>query len=247
MSCPLYIISSQSISHMKFRSPIISDASGSLGGATFSRNKGGQFIRARVVGTNPNTALQVAQRSQFATIAATWRTLTDAQRTAWEAATPYFPYQDKLGQTKNYSGAQLYAALNGGIRSATPAGTLLTDPPSPVTIPTLTISALDITREPGDMGISATFAPTTVPTGFKLVLYGTAGLSAGISKPPKSAYKKIGTLAAAATIAIDSGDYISANGLAAIGSKVFVSGTLISTTSGQMGRVFDASDIVEAP
>jgi len=231
---------------MKFKSAIITDASGSLGGATFSKNKGGLFVRARIKGTNPQSDAQTAQRGQFAAISAAWRGLIDEQRAAWEAATAYFPYQDKLGQTKNYSGAQLYSKLNGGIRSATPGASLLTLPPSPVAIPTMTVTGFTATRETADMGFAGSYSPSTVPTGFKLVLYATAGISAGISSPQNSAYKKIQTINAAGTVEVDSGAYIAANGLAATGSKVFISGTLISTVTGQMGEVFNASAIVEA-
>lgn len=231
---------------MKFKSAIITDASGSLGGATFSKNKGGLFVRARIKGTNPQSDAQTAQRGQFAAISAAWRGLTDVQRTAWEAATAYFPYQDKLGQTKNYSGAQLFGKLNGGIRSASPSASLLTDPPAPIAVPTLTISGFNVNNDGGEMEVEGTFAPTTVPTGFTLMIYTTGGLSAGISSPQNSAYKLLGRIASGATIATQMAVIDAGQPVAAEGTKLFISGTLISTTTGQMGEVFNASAIVAA-
>ena len=230
---------------MKFKSPIISDASGSIGGATFSKNKGGLFIRAKIKGTNPQSDAQTAQRGQFSTISATWRTLTDDQRAAWEAATPYFPYQDKLGQTKNYSGAQLYSKLNGGIRSASPSASLLVTPPAPVSIPTLTVTGFAVTNGSGNMALTGTFAPTTVPADCVLMVYTTSGLSAGISSPQNSTYKLLGRIAASANIATQLAVLDGGQPTAALESKVFLSMTLISTVSGQMSEVLNTSAIVE--
>lgn len=229
---------------MKFKSPIISDASGSLGGATFSKNKGGLFIRARIKGTNPQSDAQTAQRGQFAGISAAWRGLTDTQRTAWEAATAYFPYQDKLGQTKQYSGAQLFGKLNGGIRSASPSASLLTEPPSPVSLPSIIVSDFGVTNDGGDMSFTGTYAPTTVPANCVLMVYTTSGLSAGISSPQNSAYKLLGRIAASANIATQLAVLDANQPTAADDSKVFISMTVISTVTGQMAEVLNASAIV---
>lgn len=231
---------------MKFQSAIITQASGSVGGATFSRNKGGGYIRAKVTGTNPQSDAQTAQRSMFATISAAWRDLTDAQRTAWGAAATYFAYTDALGQTKLYSGAQLFSKLNGGIRSANPAATLLDEPPASVSIPTVTNSTFALQVDGTDVVIGGTFSPVNVPTGFVAKVYGTAGLSAGITNPASSAYKLINTIAAAAAFDTAEIGWSDVTGTPAVGSKVFISIDLISTTSGQMQEVFNASSIITA-
>jgi len=231
---------------MKFKSAIITDASGSLGGATFSKNKGGLFVRARIKGTNPQSDAQTAQRGQFAAISAAWRGLTDEQRTAWETATAYFPYQDKLGQTKNYSGAQLFGKLNGGIRSASPSASLLTSPPAPVSIPSLTVTGFAATNDSGNMALTGTFAPTTVPADCVLMVYTTSGLSAGISSPQNSAYKLLGRIAAGANISTQLAVLDGGQPTAALETKVFLSMSLISTVTGQMAEVLNTSAIVES-
>jgi len=43
---------------MKFKSPILSQASGSIAGITFSHNRGGMYVRARAVPTNPGSPQQ---------------------------------------------------------------------------------------------------------------------------------------------------------------------------------------------
>lgn len=220
--------------------------SGSVGGATASRNKGGSFVRARIKGTDPNSALQIAQRAKFSTIASTWRDLTDVERTAWADAAPSFPYTDSLGQVKIYSGFQLYASLNGGIRSANAAASLLTSPPSPVTIPTLTASSFTVTNDDPDVAVTATFAPTTVPTGFRCKIYATTGMSAGVSSPASSAFKLITSLAAGASISPLSDAYSDFFALPAVGSRVFMRVELISTASGQKGITAQTSAVVVA-
>lgn len=231
---------------MKFTSAILTQASGSLGGATASRNKGGGYFRARVAGTNPQTDAQTAQRGLFAAISAAWRSLTDAQRDAWKAAASAFPYTDSLGQVKTYSGSQLYNSLNGGILSANPGAALLTDPPAPVTFPTLSNPALGITNDAGTMFLASPFSPATVPTYFAARIYATPGLSAGVSNPPTSAYKLIKVQPAAGNILSGLNEYTNVIGAAAIGSKVFVSIDLVSTDSGQKKEVFNTSCIVAA-
>ena len=232
---------------MKFTSAILTQASGSLGGATASRNKGGGYFRARVAGTNPQSDAQTAQRSMFATISAAWRNLTDGERGAWKDAAAYFPYTDSLGQTKTYSGSQLFGKLNGGIRSANPAAALLDTPPSPVSIPTLTIAGFAVINEGANSAFEGAYTTSTVPTGFRLKIYATAGLSAGISNPANSAYSLISSLAAASSITIDGTvDYDPRYGVPPVGSKVFVSYILISTVTGQLQEVLNTSAIVVA-
>lgn len=77
---------------MKFTGTIASELSGSLGGITASRNRGGGYFRQKVIPTNPNTARQSVVRTLIQDLNAHWTsTLTIAQRVLWTAysdATP---------------------------------------------------------------------------------------------------------------------------------------------------------------
>lgn len=82
--------------------------SGSVAGDTSSRNRFGQYRRTRAVPVNPNTARQVLARGRLATASAAWRSLSNAQRTAWNEYAATQPQTDSLGQTVYLTGAQQY-------------------------------------------------------------------------------------------------------------------------------------------
>ena len=98
---------------MKYNSSMVAAASGSLGGATFSHNRYGSYIRKRIVPVNPGSSGQVVVRNFFATLAVLWsQTLTQAQRNAWIAYAAAVPISDALGAAINITGANWYTAVN---------------------------------------------------------------------------------------------------------------------------------------
>lgn len=158
--------------------PIIS---GSIGATTFSSNKGGDYMKNKVIPLNPTTARQTLIRGLTAGFAQSWRGLTQAQRDAWNVATINFPVTNRVGNTVILSGEQLYIKLN-VVLSNTGSPNILT-PPTPASVinwqslslaaalATMTFTALNL----------ATPATLTVPAGQSLVIYATAPLSAGVS------------------------------------------------------------------
>lgn len=69
---------------MKYKSSLISVASGSLNGSTFSHNRFGAYIRNRTTPVNPSSQRQQDVRAVFTSLAADWsEVLTQAQRDAW--------------------------------------------------------------------------------------------------------------------------------------------------------------------
>lgn len=104
---------------MKYKSPIFSQASGSLAGTTFSRNKGGQYTRARAIPINPNTPEQAAVRNLFGTLADLWiNTLTGAQRDAWQTYANNVQLIDRLGEPININALSMYQRSNTPILQA---------------------------------------------------------------------------------------------------------------------------------
>lgn len=95
-----------------FSSHLMADARGSVSGTTFSKNKGGNYIRRRVKGLNPQTGNQSIARGQFAGVASAWRNLTSLQRVLWNAAADNVTRQNKLGQEYTPSGFQLFQEVN---------------------------------------------------------------------------------------------------------------------------------------
>lgn len=95
---------------MKFRSAILADARGSMGGMTASRNKGGSYFRSRVKPTNPNSEAQQEVRQAFALAVAGWSILTAGQRASWNSYAEQTPVTDSLGEQIKHSGRAWYVA-----------------------------------------------------------------------------------------------------------------------------------------
>lgn len=93
--------------------PLLGELSGSIGGNTFARNKGGQYVRQRAQVTNPNTAAQQAARTALAYLVGYWlSTLTAAQRAAWEAYAENVQVTNRLGEKINISGQNMFVRCN---------------------------------------------------------------------------------------------------------------------------------------
>lgn len=100
---------------MLIKSAVIASGSGSLAGMTISRNKGGMYLRARAIPTNPATVLQTAVRAAMASLAVLWQdTLTAGQRTAWGTYAENVPLINPLGDPINVTGLNMYIRSNVG-------------------------------------------------------------------------------------------------------------------------------------
>lgn len=100
---------------MKYLSPVYSQGSGSIAGITYSHNRFGNYTRMRVTPVNPSSTQQQFVRNAFGALAVIWATtLTTAQRDAWDLYADNVPVLDKLGQSINLTGMNMF------IRSNTP-------------------------------------------------------------------------------------------------------------------------------
>ena len=87
--------------------------SGSLGGITAARNKGGQYLRARVVPVDPGSFFQTSLRTIFGSLSIAWQTvLTAAQRTAWDTYAANVTVVNRIGETVNITGKNMYQRSN---------------------------------------------------------------------------------------------------------------------------------------
>lgn len=121
----------------------ITNIVGSHAGNTFSRNKGGSYMKKKPHGTNPGSLNQRKTRSLIAQVTQYYSfTLTDAERAAWAAFAATNHVINRLGNTTFLSAQQMFAKLNcpaftnnGLIQNNPPASTAVGAPTS------LTISA----------------------------------------------------------------------------------------------------------
>lgn len=116
---------------MKYKSALVTDLSGSIEGLTASRNKGGQYFRARVIPTNPQTARQSTARQAFTQVSQSWSQTSSSEKESWEQIAPLVPATGPLGQDVSLSGQQAYQ------KALTPVQFIKTvDPSSNLTLPT---------------------------------------------------------------------------------------------------------------
>ena len=87
--------------------------SGSIGGTVYSHNRSGTYVRNRSVPVNPNTDRQVAARNTLRALSIAWQTtLTEEQRSYWEAYAQLVPWLNKLGQAIFLTGLAHYVRTN---------------------------------------------------------------------------------------------------------------------------------------
>jgi len=225
-------------------SALVSDVRGIVGGNVFSRNKGGGYVRTFVKPNNPQTERQQIQRLILGAVAGLWRTLTEEQRITWGAAASDFPYKDKLGEDKTYSGQQLFMKFNSFLKAIGIAAK--TNAPAPVEMPTAVLSASDST--PLDFDVIATLPE--IPTDKAYVSRATRPLSPGRMNAFRQEFKQISTatIAAAETTVVNSTDYRKVYSLGAgdVGSKVFVEIIIVDKNTGQASAPLKFSVILTA-
>jgi len=112
----------------------ILDARGSLGGQVFSRNRFGNYLRARTTPVNPQSARQSLIRSIVAFLAQRWsNVLTQAQRDAWEVYANAIVRTNKLGAQIKLTGFNHYIRSNSAIANG--LGNIVDIGPTTLTLP----------------------------------------------------------------------------------------------------------------
>lgn len=132
---------------MLFKSQILTQASGSIGGTTFSRNRGGMYTRARTLPTNPNTPRQNAVRSAMTTCVNYWSNeLTATERQAWKDYGDNVAVLNRVGDEIYLTGQQQFIRTNvarGAAESMITAAPTIFDTGAPITgtVTSITIEA----------------------------------------------------------------------------------------------------------
>lgn len=98
---------------MLWKGTLAESASGSIGGVTASRNRGGAYFRGRAIPTNPNTPQQQAIRSAMSQLASLWAsTLTQVQREGWDTYALNVLLPNALGDMINIGGVGMFMRSN---------------------------------------------------------------------------------------------------------------------------------------
>lgn len=97
---------------MKFGS-LATDVRGSIGGMTFSKNRFGHYARARIKPVNPHSEMQDNIRSTMSSMRNVWDgTLTPEIRTAWNLYASKITIQNKVGESVNATGYNMWCRTN---------------------------------------------------------------------------------------------------------------------------------------
>lgn len=150
--------------------PMVASVSGSVGGTTFSRNRGGQYTRRRAIPTNPSSTFQLNQRAIFAGQSQRFADITDAERESWRSWAVQNPITNALGNKINMTGHQAFVAINSRLDLT---GDTLLDAPPIINAPTA-LESLVLTADIGLGEVELAFTATPLAAGVKL--YYTAAI-----------------------------------------------------------------------
>jgi len=119
---------------IKFGGGVV-QASGSLSGDTFARNRFGNYVRARTKPVNPKSARQTAARLLVMMLAEQWREspMTDEIRSAWGTYANSVNWNNRLGEVVKLTGFNMFVRGNCAILTA--GGTLVTAAPTDLGLP----------------------------------------------------------------------------------------------------------------
>lgn len=96
-----------------FRSSVFAAASGSIGGTTYARNRGGSYVRNRTNPIQPRSGDQERARSQLSFFSVYWSdTLTANERNAWNQYASTKGAFNRLGEAIVLTGQQAFVQAN---------------------------------------------------------------------------------------------------------------------------------------
>lgn len=190
--------------------------SGSVNAVTYSRNRYGQYVRARAIPVNPNSAAQGTMRARFGDNSQAWRALTAAQRAGWASLGESITRTDGLGQVYTLTGQQAYIYVNNNNLDA--GNAVVADAPallSPAGLITATVTTTGGT-------LSAAYTATPLAAGARLFVYASPQRSVG--RNYEGDYRLIfQSAAAAASPANILAAYTARFGAPVVGNKIFFS------------------------
>ena len=200
---------------------MIGEARGSIGGSTFSRNRGGMYIRNRATPTNTVTIARTQARALFATISSSWETvLTPAQRAAWDAWAEFAPEAEslnKLGDTIRIGGKAAFQRINMRLAFAgLPQVTATPDSNAPATPVITAVTAQRAVT--GDFNLDVD--TTTVPAATHLQLFAGPYVKPGQTLLQKNNLRLVQTGTAANNSVIGGASWVSRYGPVQAGQRI---------------------------
>lgn len=124
------------------------DVRGSQNGLTYSRNKGGAYVRQKVSPVQPVSSFASLSRAIFAALAQRWAvTLTQSQREAWIAFAATHTFVNVFGDAITLSGIAMYMSVNRAVGQV--GGAYIDDPPDTFAVPSVVSSTIVVALSGG--------------------------------------------------------------------------------------------------
>lgn len=217
---------------------LVTQISGKIGGQTFGTGQGGQYVKNTGSYINKLTQSRSVVNSRLSSLSNSWRSLTTSQKNSWSAAAPNFPYVNRLGESRVYSGYNLYMKFNGN------RALLGLSPVSTAPVPFVFTDFLedDFNLDTNSMFIS--LDDTTADCTY--VVFASNPSSSGSNFNVKGLrFIKIG-VGGSNPVTIDfTTEYQSIFGVPKIGSRIFVRVFMYETASGiKSGFFLDKNDVI---
>lgn len=92
---------------------LMTDAVGKAGGQCIQRFRGTRVLRNITQPVQRLASLKNRQRITLASLSQYWYSISDAHRNNWSLAAGRYPRTDTFGETKYFTGRQMFFALNG--------------------------------------------------------------------------------------------------------------------------------------
>lgn len=224
----------------KYKGGLAGTISGTVGGSTFSKDG---TLRNKPNPSNKQTQAQLNQRGLQTLISQAWRSITEANRLAWNSVGAAFSITDVFGDTLPLKGIALYSKLNQNLMQV--GSPMIDVPPNPTgggEAPTLS----SLAAAAGAGTLSLAYTPTPQPTGYALQVWATVGKSAGV-KFVGSSYKLISIVQPADASPLAMGtDYTDVFGSMIEGTTIFVKVQSINVATGETGSIQTISTVVAA-
>lgn len=98
---------------MILKSEILTQASGSIGGVTYSHGRSGLQRQSRALHADKASNRQLSVRATFTSLTIGWSSeLSETQRTAWRNYAATTPLTDRFGDTRTISGPAMFLRCN---------------------------------------------------------------------------------------------------------------------------------------
>lgn len=225
-------------------SALISEIRGSVGMQTFSKNRWGPYVKAKLVQVNPNTLPQQDVRAAQAAAVAEWQGLTQAVMNKWIDYANGNVISGRISRKFLRAGYSEYISRCMNRFAVSGMGSGFEPLPKVRLFPIIT----NLSQGVADISVSF---DTMKPIGnCDLVVYATPPISPGINEINPSLFRIIGTITPAAQISSANiySAYTSTFPLAApdIGKKIGIALKAVNTDNFAAGRFFFIQTIISA-